>query len=89
MNRHCRLDELINSPVQTRGGGEDSWWSRSYIACYITYTLNVLFTYYLRRHIFKNKEVHDQFYEVVLRIKECSFEEQGFRMQEPLIEWLV
>ena len=31
------------------------------------------------RH-FKNREVHDQFYELVLRIKECTFEEQGFRM---------
>ena len=40
------------------------------------------------RH-FKNREVHDQFYELVLRIKECTFVEPGFRMQEQLVEWLV
>jgi len=40
------------------------------------------------RH-FKNRDVHDQFYELILRIKECTFVEPGFRMQEQLVEWLV
>ena len=37
----------------------------------------------------KNREVHDQFYQLVLRIKECTLVEPGFRMQEQLVEWLV
>jgi hypothetical protein len=42
------------------------------------------------RH-FKYREVHDEFYELVLRInlKECTFVEPGFRMQDQLVEWLV
>ena len=38
---------------------------------------------------FKSQEVYKQFYELVLRLKNCSYEDTGVKLQDHLCQWLA